>query len=507
MAHALDETIPAWPGADRIPAPAPLAADLRTDVCVVGGGIAGLSVAYLLARSGRRVAVVETGPEVARGETGRSTAHLVSAVDDRYSELEKMFGAEGARAVATSHASAIDAIAGIVADEGIDCDFQRADGYLFNPTHGGIDLVAELEASRRAGLIADMVEHAPIGGFETGPAIRFRNQGRVDPLAYARGLAGALAGRGGRIFTGTHVTSIEGGRPARVSTMQGWHVLCDAVVVATNVPINDRITLHGKMAPWRTYVVAGAIDPGAAEDALYWDTAEPYHYVRFGRAADGATVLIVGGEDHRVGHPALGDERWGRLGEWARQRFPGFGEVRWRWSGQIMEPVDRIAFIGRNPMDEDNVFVATGDSGNGITHGTIAGLVLTDLILGRDNRWAALYDPSRMTLKAATGYADTNLHVAEHYAEWLTKGDVDDLRDIPPGTGAVVRSGLSKMAVYRDEAGTAHKRSAVCTHLKCIVAWNDAEKSWDCACHGSRFDRFGRVVNGPANEPLPPIEE
>ncbi|MEW5726484.1 MAG: FAD-dependent oxidoreductase, partial [Pseudomonadota bacterium] len=255
------------------------------------------------------------------------------------------------------------------------------------------------------------------------------------------------------------------------------------------------------------YAVAAPCPPDGAADALYWDTADPYHYVRFATAADGSTVLVAGGEDHRVGHPAHGDERWARLEAWARARFPAMGEVRWRWSGQIMEPVARVAFIGRNPMDDDNVFVACGDSGNGITHGTIAGLLITDLVLGRDNPWAELYDPSRVTLKAASGYADTNLHVAEHYAEWLTGGDVDSVRDIPPGRGAVLRSGLSKLAVYRDDVGTVHRRSAVCTHLKCIVAWNDAEKSWDCACHGSRFARFGRVVNGPANAPLPPADE
>jgi Rieske Fe-S protein len=252
----------------------------------------------------------------------------------------------------------------------------------------------------------------------------------------------------------------------------------------------------------RTYAIAlAATEDGGDADALYWDTLAPYHYVRFGHAG-GERVLICGGEDHRVGQPAEGTQRWERLEAWARHRFAGLGPLRARWSGQIMEPADRLAFIGRNPADSDNIFVVAGDSGNGITHGAIAGMVLADLILGRPNAWARLYDPARVTLKAAASYADTSLQVAEHYAEWLTGGDVDAVAAIPPGGGAVVRRGLAKLAVYRDEGGQLHVRSAACSHLKCIVTWNDAERSWDCPCHGSRYDRFGDVLNGPAVSPL-----
>lgn len=507
MAHGPNETTPVWAGGSAAPDVQTLHQDVRADVCVVGAGIAGLSVAYRLAREGHRVVLVEAGSGPGMGETGRSTAHCTNALDDRFAELERLFGPEGARLAAESHTAAIAAIERIAADEAIACDFRRLDGYLFNDPAHSIDLAAEAEAASRAGLHCALVDRAPIHGFDTGPAIRFAGQGRMDPLAYANGLAAACIRHGVRLFANSPVVSVEGGHPARVSTVQGWHVLADAVVVATNAPINDKVAINGKMSPNRTYAIAIVADAAAADDALYWDSPDIYHYVRFGRGGDGALALIVGGEDHRTGEPAHGEARWKRLEDWARARFTGLGETRARWSGQVMEPADSLGFIGRNPMDSDNVFIACGDSGNGITHGTIAGLLLTDLVLGRPNPWARLYDPARVTLKAAGTYADTNLHVAEHYAEWLTGGDVDDAARIPPGSGAVLRQGLSKMAVYRDEAGLVHKRSAVCPHLKCIVAWNQAESTWDCPCHGSRFDRFGRIVNGPAAGPLPPVDE
>jgi glycine/D-amino acid oxidase-like deaminating enzyme/nitrite reductase/ring-hydroxylating ferredoxin subunit len=469
---------------------------------MAGAGMAGLSVAYHLARAGHRVVVVESGPGPGAGETGRSTAHLTSAVDDGFLELERLFGTAGARLVAQSHAAAVDTIEQQIAEEGIACGFRRLDGWLFNPPTGGLDLVAETAAALRAGLDARMEMQAPLAGFATGPAIRFARQACLNPTAFIRGLAAAARRHGATLIGNAPVLSVEGGHPARVSTAQGWHVLADAVVVATNAPINDRVAINGKLAPMRTYAVALAVAEGLDADALYWDTLDSYHYVRFAQAADGAAVLVAGGEDHRVGQPAHGPERWARLEAWTRERFSGVAEVRARWSGQIMEPADRIAFIGRQPGEAGNLFVATGDSGNGITHGAIAGLLISDLILGRANPWARLYDPARVTLKAAPSYADTGLQVAEHYAEWLTGGDVDDVAAIAPDSGAVVRQGLGKVAVYRDESGQLHKRSAVCSHLRCPVAWNDTERSWDCACHGSRFDRFGRVLNGPAVSPL-----
>jgi len=225
-----------------------------------------------------------------------------------------------------------------------------------------------------------------------------------------------------------------------------------------------------------------------------------------GSQAEPYDVLIVGGEDHKTGQEDDAEDRYGRLEAWTRERFPITERIEYRWSGQVMEPVDGLAFIGRNPLDADNVYIATGDSGNGMTHGSIAGLLLTDMILGRDNEWATLYDPTRKTLRAAYDFAKENLNVVAQFADWATGGDVDSSEEVAPGEGAVIRRGLTKVAVYRDEQGALHERSAVCTHLGCIVAWNGDEKTWDCPCHGSRFDSFGKVINGPAISDLRRLE-
>jgi nitrite reductase/ring-hydroxylating ferredoxin subunit len=245
--------------------------------------------------------------------------------------------------------------------------------------------------------------------------------------------------------------------------------------------------------------------------ALWWDTGSPYHYVRLQRldepapdalAGDGAyDALIVGGEDHKTAHADDAAPRWERLERWMRERWPQAREVVFRWSGQVLEPNDYISFIGRNPDGAENIYMASGDSGQGMTHGTIAGMLLTDLVLGRPNEWESLYDPKRITLRAKPigEFVKENADVAFRYIkDHVSPGEVGSPDEIAPGCGAVMRRGRSKIAVFRDEKGTLHERSAVCTHLKCIVEWNSAEKSWDCPCHGSRFDAYGTVVNGPA---------
>ena len=254
--------------------------------------------------------------------------------------------------------------------------------------------------------------------------------------------------------------------------------------------------------------VSFSVPKGSVPDALVWDTLDAYHYVRIQPLSDSEDLIIVGGEDHHSGQASDMEQRLASLELWTRDRYPGFTSAEYRWSGQVMEPVDGLGFIGRNPGDSDNVYIATGDSGNGMTHGTIAGMLIRDLILGRENAWATLYDPSRLSLRAGGEYARENLNVAAQYADYLTGGEVASPDEVAPGTGAVMRRGLSKVALFRDDSGALHEHSAVCTHLGCVVAFNDKEKSWDCPCHGSRFDPTdGHVLNGPAINGLEPAGE
>jgi glycine/D-amino acid oxidase-like deaminating enzyme/nitrite reductase/ring-hydroxylating ferredoxin subunit len=499
-----------WMRTLEMPPTSPLREEVGADVCIVGAGIAGMTIAYLLAREGKSVIVLDDGP-IGGGETGRTTAHLSNALDDRYSVLENMHGRKGARLAAESHSAAIARIQAIVMEENIECDFERLDGYLFVPPGQPAEVLKlEIEAATLAGVPGvEWVERAPLPEFDTGACLRFPRQAQFHPLKYLRGLALSILRDGGRIYTQTHVETIQGGKPGRVTAGQGTVLARDAVVVATNTPINDRFAIHTKQAAYRTYVIGGRLPKDSIPRALYWDTADPYHYVRLQRAASGDThdVLIVGGEDHKSGQAGADQQRFENLESWARERFPAMKEIEFRWSGQVLEPVDYLGFIGRNPGDAENVFISTGDSGHGMTHGTIAGILICDLIFGRENEWESLYSPSRVSLRAVGEFVRENLNVAKQYTDWIAPGDVESTEKIAPGSGAIMRRGASKVAVYRDKDGMLHERSAICPHLGCIVRWNPVENSWDCPCHGSRFGTNGAVLNGPAIDGLARLDE
>lgn len=504
-----EQTKSIWMERGEISSPAALSKNVITDVCVVGAGIAGMTTAYLLLREGKSIVILDDGP-IGGGQTERTTAHLSNAIDDRYFNIEKWHGLEGMRMAADSHTAAIDLIETIAIEEKIDCDFERLDGYLFPSADGShAELQQELLAAQRAGLSqTELIHNCPLPANGDIPCLRFPRQGQFHPMKYLSGLKQAIQRMGGLIFTKSRVEKVDSGPPAVVRTYLGTSVTAHSVVVATNSPFNDFVTIHTKQAAYISYVLGFEVAKGSVKKALYWDTENPYHYVRLQALSErdsNSELLIVGGEDHKTGQANDAEDRYGRIEAWTRKHFPSSGRILYRWSGQVLETIDGLAFIGRNPLDGPNVYIATGDSGQGMTHGTIAGILLTDLILERQNPWSTLYDPSRKTLRAAGRYVQENLNVAAQYGSWLTSGNVDSTQSIDPGQGAIIRSGLSKVAAYRDEQGMLHQCSAVCPHLGCIVEWNRNESTWDCPCHGSRFDKKGHLLCGPANSDLESI--
>jgi glycine/D-amino acid oxidase-like deaminating enzyme/nitrite reductase/ring-hydroxylating ferredoxin subunit len=490
-----------------------LKSDIQTDILIIGGGMAGLTTAYCLLKEGKKIALLEDGL-IGSGETGRTTAHITYALDDRYYEIEKVFGEEGIKLAGESHNAAIDWIERTINAENADCKFERVDGFLFlHPSDKEENLLNEYETTKRAGLSTEWIQRLTgVAGYN-GPAIKFPRQGQFHVMLYLQMLANAVTKMGGQIFTRSRATKID----KTGAECNGHKVSAAAVVVATNTPVNDLVTMHTKQHPYRTYVIGAKVPKGQLPHHLWWDTgnmnskwqSDPYHYVRMQKLDDEYDLLIAGGEDHKTGQAdeegIPEEDRYDILEAWARKHFPLAGDIIYRWSGQVMEPVDHLGFIGKNPGDE-NIYIITGDSGNGMTHTTIGGLLITDLITGKENPWATIYSPRRIPLKTPGAFLKEAVNMAKQYGDWFAAGDIERAEQLTNGEGAIMGKGLKKLALYRDEKSELHVFSAVCPHLQCIVQWNADEKTFDCPCHGSRFTSTGEVINGPAVSGLKKIE-
>lgn len=484
--------------------------DIESDILIIGGGIAGLTTAYCLAKEGRNVILVEDG-FIGSGETGRTTAQLTCALDDRYFELENTFGQPTSKLAAQSHTAAIEWIANTVKQHNISCYFKRVDGYLFShASDTNENLQKEYKATQRAGLQTEMLNKIPsIAAEQVKWCIKFPNQAQFHILLYMKGLVDAFIQLGGKIYTETKAENItkEG------ATANGFIIKANHIVVATNTPVNDWVTMHTKQWPYRSYVIAAKIQKGKLPYSLWWDTGDqdskwitkPYHYVRLEELNEQYDMLIAGGEDHRTGQAddekIKEEDRYNNLEAWTRKKFPAIEKIEFKWSGQVMEPVDSLAFIGKNPGDE-NIYIITGDSGNGMTHGTLGGMIIKDIINENENPWIKMYSPSRITLKSTGDYLHEVGNMVSQYADWFTAEDIKEASELKPGEGAIISSGMKKIAAFRDEQNSLHTCTAVCPHLGAILQWNADEKTFDCPMHGSRFTTEGKVINGPASTDL-----
>lgn len=485
---------------------APLGEDIHTEVLVIGAGITGITTAWLLAREGVKVVLVDR-EDPARRDTGHTTAHLTYMTDTRLSDLVAAFGRPESLLAWQAGAASMDLIRRNVEELAIDCDLKTVPGFLVTARGSDIEeeratLAEEAEMARQGGFDVRLIEESPVTGL---PGIRFAKQMEFHPLRYLEALAEDARKNGVRIFANTEVTAFED-EPRRVKAGQHW-IHYDRVVLATHVPLQGNAGTLGaalfqtKLALYSTYAIAARIPAANVEEMIWSDTADPFLYLRtFHHGESG--IAILGGEDHKTGQVGHTDECFRRLDETLVRMLPE-AVVTHRWSGQVVETVDGLPYIGEA---EDRQFVATGFSGNGMTFGTVAAMMARDWVMETRNPWTDVFDPARKTGSAVTEYLKEN---ADYPARMITdrikikKGNPETLA---PGEGRVMTRDGKRVAACRDDSGELHLCSAVCPHLGCIVAWNAAESTWDCPCHGSRFTAAGKVIAGPAESDLKEAE-
>jgi len=502
-------TVPYWADSASIPTFAKIDRELDVDVVIVGAGITGLTTALLLLDAGRSVAVLERA-RCAEIDTGHTSAHLTMVTDVRLSELAQRFGRTHAQAVWDAGLAAIAQIDSVIRDNDIDCGFGWVDGYLHAPKGAPANdqvrrLQDEASLASELGFDASFIDDVPCMG---GPGIRIENQARFHPRRYIAGLAKAIRTKGGQIFEHSSADDFRA-EPLGVEANGSW-VRCRDIVIATHNPqfglaSTTRATLfQTKLALYTSYVIAGRAPRGRVPDALFWDTGSPYHYLRLEPHRD-YDLVIFGGEDHKTGQTTDTSECFERLERTLLERIPEI-ELTHRWSGQVIETPDGLPYVGKTL---DHQYTATGFAGNGLTFGTLSGMMIADAIASRTNPWTELFDPGRMALRRGVwDYIKENVDYPYYMVRDRFAGaDGRSLRAVKRGQGRVIERDGQKVAAYRRPDGALTLRSATCTHMGCVVAWNDAERTWDCPCHGSRFTPGGAVISGPAGSPLPEIEE
>ncbi|RJL24148.1 FAD-dependent oxidoreductase [Bailinhaonella thermotolerans] len=501
------ETLPGaersyWIESAEAPPYPELTGDVDADVAVVGGGIAGLSAAWELTRAGRRVVVLEAA-RIAGGVTGNTTAKLSALHTLKYAWLIRNVGVRAAELYARSQQEAVEHVARTAAELGVDCDLERLPAYTYAEEPGRVEqLREEAQAASRAGLNASFVTETPLP-FPVAGAVRVEDQAQFHPRKYLLALARRMVDEGAAIYENTRVLRLDEGEPCRLRTASGHTVTAADVVVATHYPVFDRALLFARLEPSRELVVAAPIPADRDPGGMFITPEGSTRSVRTAPYGDGRRLLIVTGEQFLPGSGGV-TGRYERLAAWTRVRFGDDLDIAYRWAAQDNSATDNLPFVGRLHLGAVHAYVATGFGGWGMSGGVMAGRLLGDLITGSPPPWAKLYDPARVhPLREAMPMLKLQATVARHFiGDRLCPPGAETLEDIAPGTAAVLRVGSERCAVYRDEAGKAHVVSAVCTHLGCVVRFNDAERTWECPCHGSRFDLDGKVLQGPANKPL-----
>jgi glycine/D-amino acid oxidase-like deaminating enzyme/nitrite reductase/ring-hydroxylating ferredoxin subunit len=483
----------------------PLERDLSIEVVVVGGGIVGLTTALRLAHNGIRVALLEAR-ELARGVSGYTTGKVTAGHRLVYSELRRSHGERAMCLYAQAQLAALAAIAQNVSELGIECDLERVPNYVYAETEEELDALRdEVDAAQAAGLEAELVP-APEVPFPALGAVRLPGQAQFHARKYLFGLADAFLARGGLIFENSRVIELEADDEPGLVTTETAAVRARNVVLATHVPITNRGLFFARAHPRRSYVVAARLRDRLPFDGMWINVGEPTRSLRSTPDGAGGRLVLVGGEGHRVGQEDDADERYAHL-ERFLLAYLGDAEVLHRWSTQDAFSVDGLPYVGRVGGETGSVLVATGFGGWGMTNGTVAGMLLADELIGWRELWADLFDAGRASVaQSAIRFVRENANVAAQLVGGKLARHDDAPEDILPGEGRLVDLEDGTAAVYRASDGALQAVSAECTHMGCVVAWNPAEGTWDCPCHGSRFAVDGAVLEGPATRPLEAVE-
>lgn len=472
------------------------------DALIIGGGITGLTTALLIQESGKNCILAEAHT-LGFGTTGGTTAHINTFLDNSYNYIEKDFGEQGAKLVASACKEAIDIVASFVSRYNIDCDFEYKKGVLYAQNDKEVEELNEiLEASTKAGASVNSVTEVPVPvNFQS--AISFDQQAQIHPLKYIYGLTEEFLKLGGVILQNTMIKSTEKSDGYHVASSDNASVKTKKIIYATHIPPGINL-LHFRCAPYKSYVLGIKLSDENYPSDLAYDLKDPYHYFR-SQEIDGEKYLILGGDDHKSGQ-ANPEESYKSLENYAREHY-NVSSIAFKWSAQYFVPADGLPYIGKLPGFDEDVFVATGFSGNGITLGSISGKILRDLVLGNTNPYADLFSPGRIKpIAGFTEFVKENANVAYRFvADRISVKDIESLSEIRSDEGKIVEYKNEKLAIYKDAGGEIHALSPVCTHAGCIVNWNQVEKSWDCPCHGARYDIEGNVLTGPASKELQKI--